>query len=427
MAKKKTRKTKRPTPEALTLCAYNIGFGDCLLLSFHYPRVKGRKPKPAFDRHVLIDFGLTRNPKDAPKKLYTAIAEDIGARCHGKLDVLAVTHRHKDHLSGFTTKRSGGGPGDLIRELAPSVILMPWTEDPSTPTDAKRATTPYSRGMQAYVAQLHAQLANFAELDADTQTELEILGEQNIDNANAIDNLHRKMREEAGSAYRFCNTGMNLRLGSLLPGMKVHCLGPPTLDDAPNLEREVEEDYWHLSGRALAVGPSAGLRDAETAPIPAHLRHTCAQLRSIHVGRQVQIMRDLDTALNNTSLILMFEVAGQCLLFPGDAEIENWNYALSQPRYRKLLARTSLLKVSHHGSHNGTPEALWELFENKREDPADPDRMWSIISTRSGKPHKSIPNPKLMRNLRRFTELHETEEVRHADGDICLEIRWDLS
>jgi hypothetical protein len=37
-------------PSKLTLRVYNVGFGDCFLLTFHYP---------ARDRHLLIDFGST--------------------------------------------------------------------------------------------------------------------------------------------------------------------------------------------------------------------------------------------------------------------------------------------------------------------------------------------------------------------------------
>ena len=37
-------------PAKVTIRMFNVGFGDCFLLTFHYP---------ARDRHVLIDFGST--------------------------------------------------------------------------------------------------------------------------------------------------------------------------------------------------------------------------------------------------------------------------------------------------------------------------------------------------------------------------------
>jgi hypothetical protein len=36
--------------------------------------------------------------------------------------------------------------------------------------------------------------------------------------------------------------------------------------------------------------------------------------------------------MNNTSVILFFEVGSKKLLFPGDAQIENWSYALEDAR-----------------------------------------------------------------------------------------------
>ena len=43
---------------------------------------------------------------------------------------MVATHRHKDHISGFETKKGGKGTGDVIRSLRPSLVVQPWTEDP---------------------------------------------------------------------------------------------------------------------------------------------------------------------------------------------------------------------------------------------------------------------------------------------------------
>ena len=53
------------SPHRITVRMYQVGFGDCFLLSFayHAPLPDGRRA-----RHVLIDFGSTRWPKDyAPR------------------------------------------------------------------------------------------------------------------------------------------------------------------------------------------------------------------------------------------------------------------------------------------------------------------------------------------------------------------------
>ena len=43
------------TPASVEIRAYQVGFGDCFVLSFVY--------SPANKKHVLIDFGTTGLPK----------------------------------------------------------------------------------------------------------------------------------------------------------------------------------------------------------------------------------------------------------------------------------------------------------------------------------------------------------------------------
>jgi glyoxylase-like metal-dependent hydrolase (beta-lactamase superfamily II) len=105
---------KQQTPSSLTIRVYNVGFGDCFLLTFQYP---------GESRHVLIDFGSTAAPKRAPADYMTHIAEDIKNTCQGKLHVLVATHRHRDHINGFVT--TGAAPGKIIRDLKPDYVIQP--------------------------------------------------------------------------------------------------------------------------------------------------------------------------------------------------------------------------------------------------------------------------------------------------------------
>ena len=73
----------------------------------------------------------------------------------------------------------------------------------------------------------------------------------------------------------------------------------------------------------------------------------------------------MDSYTNNTCLVLAFELpkSKQVLLFPADAQAGNWlswhdqKYDTKDGRQLSasdLLAKTSLYKVGHHGSHNAT-------------------------------------------------------------------------
>src|SRR5262245_27923403 len=127
-------------PRSLEIRTYQVGFGDCFLLSFFYEK------KP---RHVLIDFGstgVTPRKTRAPDKKPSAktkktkkksgfsfkdhmrkVAEDIQRVCGTDgLAAVVATHRHADHINGFGTEGETGRSGEVIRALKPRVVLQPW-------------------------------------------------------------------------------------------------------------------------------------------------------------------------------------------------------------------------------------------------------------------------------------------------------------
>jgi hypothetical protein len=85
----------------------------------------------------------------------------------------------------------------------------------------------------------------------------------------------------------------------------------------------------------------------------------------------------LDGQTNNTSLVLAIELApdGPVLLFVADAQAGNWmswealvwSFDGRRVTSRDLLARTTFLKVGHHGSHNATLKGLGLELMTRRE------------------------------------------------------------
>lgn len=422
-------------PTKLVLRAYQVGFGDCFLLRFEYAR--GRP------RHVLIDFGSTKGSADPLE-----IANDIAEVCEGKLDVVVATHRHKDHVSGFATKANGKGSGDIIRDLEPDIVIQPWTEHPDAKTNARSAPSSSIARRRAFVhaldrvhdaaaisAAVAGSFAHAQTLDRSLLAELRFLGEDNLANLSAVENL---MTMAAKKQLYVSHARRKLALGTVLPGVDVRVLGPPTLEQTDTISKQRSRDadeFWHL----LQAGPFSAphITGSKLAPLfpefvlkgdPPWVRWTRRQLRQLSVERVLSIVRELDKAMNNTSVILLMQAGKKRLLFPGDAQIENWEYALGQSWVRKLLAGVDLYKVGHHGSLNATPLTLFELFEKRASQLDDPDAcMMSVMSTRTGvhgstSRNTEVPRRSLSDALEEETHLHRTDRLPRKQLCEVLEI-----
>lgn len=365
-------------PHRIVLRAYNVGFGDCFLLTFDYAAQR---------RRVLIDFGSTAPPAAAPADYMLRIARDIAAG--GRLHAVVATHRHSDHISGF-----GSSTGKIIESLAPEVVIQPWTEDP--------AAAPDGMGGPGTCTQ----------------------GEAGLQNRSAVRSL-LEMGHKGRAVYVHAGSGSGLE--QVLPGVDVFVLGPPTLEQSAAIRRERPRNaaefwqfraFWESQARSTTAAadlfPHAPRYTPDAAP--ANLRWFLGRARRIRFEQAQEFVRALDRELNNTSVILLFRIGDFSLLFPGDAQIENWSWSLGQSRYRELLRRVNVYKVGHHGSFNATPRSLWNLFARRSRKEDEPGRLLSLLSTRS-ETHGSegarteVPRRTLVEALARESNLFCTQSL----------------
>ena len=444
-----------PKPRSLRIRVYDVGFGDCFLLTFDY------RSGP---RHVLIDFGSTAAARKG-MPLDLTIAEDIARVTRGKIHALVVSHRHADHLSGFTP-RNGKGAGDLMRKCArQAVIVQPWTEDPALAPTATGPRKPrgrrslaltQTRSLEAMheVAAVIARRAGKLDLSGveaearragpspdpaaggppaaqaapaalavgeGLRETLRFLGETNLKNLPAVKNL---MTMSSPRKRHYVHFGSRSGLESVLPGVRVDVLGPPTVEQSKDVLKERRTDqkeFWMLAAAATRMSTSASrplfpgekLVTGAAAPRPA--RWFIRRVRAIHAQQLLELVRIVDDAINNTSVILLFTIGRTRLLFPGDAQIENWQYALKlsarSKEILKKLATVDLYKVGHHGSRNATPKTLWRAFKNRRKG------LRALMSTKSGKfPGRpgsgtEVPRETLKRALKAETQLTNTQDL----------------
>lgn len=454
-------------PERISLRVYPVGFGDCFLLGFHYAG--------GDDRFVLVDFGsMELTKKDGKRRIPQSgafleymklVADDIAVRCGrkedgtgGQLHAVIATHRHADHINGFATKKKPDAPdasGDVIRSLNPRFVVQPWTEDPALEREALGpAETAAAGGPPAFAASLRAMQNAAAGIAAEAvrldtrrmaslapQVEMSnvavvpqtgrrltsigataFLGEDNISNRSAVENLIA-MGQAGTPRYLYAGA----RAGIDLPGVTTHVLGPPTLKQTDTIRKQRDKDdveFWMLlgaTGTRFTAGSDAPFPGRGN-PVPDHARWLRDHVRAVRAETLQSIVRILDDQMNNTSLVLLFEVGGTRLLFPGDAQIENWQYALSKEKNRALLAKTTLYKVGHHGSRNATPKAaLWAQFKNRTSNADAKRRMWSVMSTLADKhgttEETRVPRGTLVTALDKDTHFRTTQDFRRKEVD----------
>jgi ribonuclease BN (tRNA processing enzyme) len=417
----------KSAPKSVNIRTYQVGFGDCFLLSFGY--TGGKK------KHVLIDFGTKALPKGSPKGLMLKIANDIKDVVGNDLVAVVATHRHQDHISGFQRSK-GKGSGDVIRSLRPQVVVQPWTEQPGL---AQQATGPafkrFGKGAKKRVAALSAiheiaaevvEAAQRGRFPKGMRDRLSFIGEDNVKNLDAVKNL-MDMGQKA-PVYVF--SGSSSGLNRLLPGVKVHVLGPPTVKQSDKIKSYAKksDQYWGFQARAMrAVGPAGRARAKGKGDVlfprhvvsrgpnfPVETRWFIYHSRAAQAEQLLSIVTMLDKVMNNTSVVLVFEVGKKKLLFPGDAQLENWLFALdgTNDKYKKLLKSIDLYKVGHHGSWNATPKKLWNLFTKKSTGSA-PARLKTLMSTLEGVFHEEheVPRGKLVTELKSQSDLFSTQQL----------------
>jgi hypothetical protein len=380
-------------PKRARLRMYQVGFGDCFLLSFEYgrPLADGRA-----ERHILVDFGSSRSPRSGGH--LAEVAELIRSHTGGKLDVLVNTHRHKDHLSGFGAKETG----EAIEGLQPTLVVRPWTEVPEAGAEDRAAAEvgAASRRFLAGLGQAQALAGMLGEAVSATRglrAETKRLALDQVANKPAIDRLDA-LAKRASASYLFHGSPSGIE--EVVPGIGVQVLGPPTLEQSPEMatQRADDPEYW-LAQRALieqfrkTLGADLveAAREEPAAVDPGPVRWIVERMRDQHVASLLRIVRTVDDALNNTSVILLIEAGDKRLLFPGDAQIENWNYALkAAPESDSILRRlreVDLYKVGHHGSRNATPHSLFNLWAGG--DGGEPRPLAALMSTLAGVHGKS--------------------------------------
>lgn len=346
---------------------YRHGLGDCFLVTL--PRQDGS------NYFIMIDCGVVLGTSDANATMATVVA-DIVATTGGHVDLLAATHGHWDHISGFVQA------ADAFKNLSFGQVWLAWTEDPTDPL-AK------TLGQERDEALKGLRLSANALLVAGDDDRAEMVGSLleffgatgGTSTSDALQAVRQKV-----AAPRYCHP-LDPPVELNDPAVRLYVMGPPRDETLIRLALPTSRnpstatytmalDVFMNNVAATLSGdaPDSPFGNQFSIPMPAARAMDFFSRRywGTDAWRQIdgawlegspQLALQLDSATNNTSLVLAIELAnGDVLLFAADAQVGNWvswqdlswavgGRAVTGP---DLLRRTIVYKVGHHGSFNAT-------------------------------------------------------------------------
>lgn len=365
---------------AVRVRMYNVGFGDCFLLTANSRRQRIK---------ILFDCGSIKSGPmsiDAvAKKVVEDVTDDDGVP---RIDVVVATHRHKDHVSGFANPEWS--------RVHVKEVWMPWTEDPTDRT-ARRIRDTQSKlalrlpSVQSSPTPVREALIQELALNA-------------LSNEAAMNLLHHGFAGKPTRRFLAGESGGALLATDILPGIAVYILGP-SRDEATirDMDPPIGQSYLQLmdGGHSVATAPEPFRDDwwveGDLDPGQILLSQTDrARISQLARTLDFDVAVALDKAVNGTSLMILLQVDEHWLLFPGDAQWGTWNEVLTDQVRRALVAKTTFYKVGHHGSHNATPvEFIEEVLG---------PNFFAMVSTTHVTQWPSIPKAEMLAAIRNKTK-----------------------
>ena len=389
-------------PSGLRVRMYRVGFGDCFLISV--PGADG-------PQHILVDCGVFKGTSGEGDigTLEEAVANMV-VETGGHLALIIMTHRHADHIIGFSRCR------DQFAKLKVDAVWMPVWENEYEPNAQK-----FQVELTRVAGDMRVGLAAASPADQSDERHRQALRMV----MNATGPLPAAGGGTNAASLNLLKTGLGVKpeyyaagdrpaLPDALAktGLVAQILGPPPVKDMDlmklmNLQKGVGQylsargvrdaddatltpfaERWTVSGDQLPPSTFAewGREKAGKSSGP-RVRMQNA-VKSAQPASLLEAAKTLDAFLNNQSLVVLFSFQEKHLLFAGDAQAGNWEHWLydadapdrvgSNPAGRaatEILSSLNFYKVGHHGSTNATPKAAVDAL---------PDGLVAMCSTQAG-------------------------------------------
>lgn len=327
--------------DVLTVRLYNVRFGDAVLVTVPD---RSRRTGNIITRHILIDLGnapLVASQIGGDDSVFEPVIEDILTQLDGKpLDLFALSHEHLDHAQGLLHAARKLYPnGEFEEKFSVRYVWLTASADPNYYDTHPEAKRKLNLAMREYdQISRHLNLGDEGERNAFSR----LMANNNPQSTKDSVAYIRGLRPEK-TFYLHRGTGVSRKHGFHEAKFKIW---------AP--EEDTSEYYGRFTPLGIATTDELESRPPGEMPIPpagVDLGAFVNLVESRWAGIADNLLA-IDKAANNTSLVFSLEWRGWKLLFSGDAETRSWKTMDREG----VLEPVHFLKVSHHGSHNGTPD-----------------------------------------------------------------------
>jgi beta-lactamase superfamily II metal-dependent hydrolase len=362
---------------ALRIRAYNVRFGDALLVSVPDRDEQGREET----RHILFDVGNVLAGTGGLDEVFEPVIRDVLEVLGGRpLDLYVMTHEHMDHVQGlmYASQRLG-------LDLEATHAWLP----------ASAAEDYYDRFPDSKKREFRAtfdQVQRFFQAAPEKKTPLfeAMLLNNDWRSTDTCVAFLRALAKETTYVFRGCD----------LEG--AHPFTEARLSVwAPEEDTSVYYGRFQPMAVGLADGETEEATPELTIPLPPAGVDAGTFYRLVESRRQTAVdnLLTIDRANNNTSVVVCLEWRGLKLLFPGDAEQRSWK----EMDKRGMLGPVHFLKVAHHASWNGTPPL--SLLDEVLPLPAPDDRPRRALVSTCADTYHNVPDEETVEEVGRRAEV----------------------
>jgi hypothetical protein len=355
-----------------------------------------------------------------------------------KLALIIVTHRHKDHIIGFSRCATE------FEQFSVDAVWMPIWESEN---DAK--IQEFQADLHQFALNLGAALAGRDDpiSEAIQGFVLNATGEGPGGGSNA-ESL-RMLKTSFGVKPQYLARGDKAKLPSALQkaGLTAQILGPPPVDEPDFLKlKDLKKDVGQYLDNQRNAQPADGEQAQGLMPFqpkyvasqsdyPANAFREWRDPNALEEGVRSSTPaalylagETLDNLLNNQSLVVLFGWQGKQLLFAGDAQAGNWEYWLYDEGVpardptglelsddsKKILRDIDFYKVGHHGSTNATPiPAVTAMGSGFVSMCSTEDGTYGTVANDS-----EVPHGDLLAALAKKSAVVRSDQIKVAEGDV---------